>query len=128
VPKKQLGSVERAKPQSKIRVGEDILVGTVTVKTFRISSPYGLVTVKSDDIRRIRPGFRAVLIKGGQWTTELRDKTHLRGILTDQSLRIKTCYGTMVVPLAQIQHCAFAADGKSVRVQCLGSDLFVGSL
>ena len=123
-----VGLKGQGKPQIKIRAGETVLLGTVTIKQFRVASPYGLVTVKLNEIRRIRPGFRDVAVKGGQWTIELRDKTYLRGIPTDQSLRIETRYGTMVVPLAQIQHCAFGADGKSVRVQCRGFDRIVGSL
>ena len=123
-----VGLKGRAKPQNKIRAGENTLVGTITVKTFRIASPYGLLTVKLDDIRRIRPGFRAVSVKAGQWSVQLRDKSHLRGIPTAQSLRIETRHGTMVVPLAQIWKATFAADGKTISVKCWGPDRIVGSL
>jgi len=126
--KKQRGSVERSKPQSEIRAGETILLGTVTVRQFRIASPYGNVTVKLDDIHRIRPGFRAVSGMLGRWAVELRDKTRLKGKAIGQSLRVQTRYGTMVVPLAQIQQATFATDGKSIRVQCWGADRIAGAI
>jgi len=125
-----VGGKGQTKPQSKIRAGETVLLGTVTVKTFRIASPYGPVTAKLDNIRRIRPGVRDVSVKGGQWSVQLRDKTktHLRGIATGQSLRVQTRYGTMIVPPAQIWKATFAAAGKSISVQCLSSDRIAGTL
>ena len=126
--KKQRESVERAKAQSKIQAGETTLLGTVTVKQFRIASPYGRITVKLDEIHRIHPGARATLGKLGRWAVELRDRTRLRGMVTGQSLRILTRYGPMVVPFAQIQKATFAADGKSIGVQCWNSDRIVGVL
>jgi hypothetical protein len=116
------------KLQSTVQADVNTFIGTVTVKQFRISSPYGPVTVKLDNIRRIRPGFQAAGFKGGQWTVELRDKTRLKGMVLDRSFRIKTRYGTMTVPLAQIMNAAFTADGKSIRLQCQGLDLIVGAL
>ncbi len=126
--KEQRGSVEQAKPQCKIRAGESTLVGILAVKKFRIASPYGPVTMKLDAVHRIFPAVKATPGKLGQWTIELRDKTRFRGMLVNKTLRIQTRYGTMVVPLAQIWKVTFAADGKTIRVQCRGSDRIVGTL
>jgi formylglycine-generating enzyme len=118
----------RGKPQITIRAGETVLLGTVTIKQFRITSPYGLVTVKLNDIRRISPGFHAVLVKGGRWAVDLRDKTRLTGMAVGQSLSVETRCGTIVIPPAHIWKAAFTTGGKSVRVQCRGSDRIVGAL
>ena len=124
-----VGLKNRAKPQCKIRAGETTLLGTVAVKEFRIASPYGRVTVQLSDVRRLRPAARAARSKlFGRWDVELRDGTHLRGIATGQSLRVRSRYGIMVVPVAQIQKATFAFDRKSVRVECRTSDRIVGSL
>jgi len=123
-----LNNVERAEPQLKIRARGNTLLGTVAIRQFQIASPYGPVTVKLDQVRRIRPDVRATRGKLGPWDVELRDRTHLRGIAISQPLRVRTCYGTMVVPFAQIQKATFGADGKSIRVQCRGSDRIVGAL
>jgi len=75
---KQRGSVDRAQAPSKIQAGETTLLGTVTVKQFRLASPYGGITVKLDDIHRIRPAARATASKFGRWAVKLRVKTRLR--------------------------------------------------
>jgi HEAT repeat protein/formylglycine-generating enzyme required for sulfatase activity len=123
-----VGLKDRGKPQSKVRVGEDTIVGTVTTDEFKIVSPYGKVTVKMDDVHRIGPGIRGVPDKLGQWTVELRDKTRLKGMVISKTLCIKTRYGTLVVPLARIQKAIFAADGKNIRATCRNSDRIVGTL
>ena len=73
------------------------------------------------------PGVRATSGKLGRRTVELRDGTHLKGIMLSRSLRVQTRYGTMVVPLAHIHKADVASDGKSVRVQCRGPDQFAGA-
>ena len=114
-------------PRSKVRADVNTFIGTVTVDEFRIASPYGRFTVKLDDVHRVSPGFRLTSSQLGQWVVELRDKTRLKGIPISQSLRVRTRYGTMVVPLDQIQEAIFAADGKSICVQSWNSDRIVGS-
>ena len=118
--------------QSKVRAGKNTFVGTVAVDAFRIACPYGNVAVKLDDVHRIRPAgtrtIRPISSRLGQLVVDLRDKTRLRGIPIDRSLRLQTRCGTMAVPLGHIRKAAFAADGKSIRLQCWGSDRIVGSL
>ena len=120
------------KPRSKVRAGESTLVGTITVKKFRIASPYGPVTVKLDDVHRICPAkvqtVRLTSSQLGRWAVELRDKTRLKGMVTSRSLRVQTRYGTMVAPFRRIQEASSTADGKSICVQCWGSDRIVGTL
>jgi formylglycine-generating enzyme len=123
-----VGLKGRAKPQSKIRVGENVLVGTLKIGQFRITSPYGNVIAKLDEVSRIRPGTRAASGKFGQWSVKLRDKTCLKGMAISQSLRIRTRHGTLIVPLAQIQNASFAADKKNILVQCCNSDRIAGTL
>jgi len=127
-----VGLNDRAKPQSKIQAGKSTLVGTVTVKQFRIDSPYGRITVKLDKVHRVRPAEAGIVStapnKLERLIVELRDKTRLKGIPISQALRVQTRCGTMVVPFAQIQKAIFAPDGKSIRVLCWGSDRIVGAL
>ena len=119
---------DRAQLQTKIRAGETTLLGTLTVKQFRITSPYGRLTVKLDDIRRICPGVQAAAGMLAKWTVELRSKTHIRGTVIGKTLRIQTRYGPMVVPLAQIQNAAFGADGRSIRIVCRNFDRMTGAI
>jgi len=84
--------------------------------------------VKSRAVRRIRPADKTPPGRLGRWTVELRDKTRLTGMPLSKSLRVRTDYGTMVVPLARIQEATFAADRKAVRVHCRGSDRIVGTV
>ena len=128
VLKKQRESVDRAQGQSKIQAGGTTLLGTVAVKEFRIASPYGPVAVKLDDIRRIRPAVRVTPGKFGRWIIALRDGTRLKGKVTDQSLRVRSRYGTIVVPFAQIQQATFGSDGMTVRARCRNSDRIIGAL
>jgi len=114
--------------RSKVRTGHNAFLGTVTVKQFRIAGPYGNVTVKLDDVRRIRRAAPATANKFRRWTIELRDKTRLKGVATGQSLRIQTHYGTIVVPFRHIQEAIFAADRKAIHVHCLNSDRIVGAI
>jgi WD40 repeat protein len=114
--------------RSKLRAGENTFIGTIAADKFRITSPYGPVTVKLDDVYRIHPGFQATSNKRGRWDVELRDKSRLKGMMISQSLRLRTRYGTMVVPFGHIQTTVFAADGKSVCVRCWDSDRIVGTL
>ena len=123
-----VGLKNRSKRQSKLRAGETTLLGTVTVGQFLIASPYGRFTVKLDDVRRIRSGFRAAPRQLGPRVIDLHDRTRLKGIVVSKTLRILTHYGTAVVPLARIQKATFAADGKSIHAQCWGSDRIVGVL
>jgi formylglycine-generating enzyme required for sulfatase activity len=116
------------KLRSTVRADVNTFVGTVTVKQFRIASPYGDVTVKLDQIRRIRPGSQAAGFKADRWTIELRDGTGLKGMAFNRSFSIQTPYGRMAVPPDQIVTAAFAPDGKSIRVECQGSDRIVGTL
>jgi formylglycine-generating enzyme required for sulfatase activity len=120
--------VRPLKLRSTVQADVNRFIGTVTVKQFRIASVGGDVTVKLDDIRRIRPGVPTAGIKLGRWTVELRDKTRLEGMVLNRSLRVKTRYGTMAVPLAQIMKADFSADGKPARIRCRGSDRIVGAL
>ena len=116
-------------PRSKIRTRINTFAGTVAVDEFRLAGPYGPLTVKLDDVRRIRSAIRITVPKRrDRWDVELRDRTHIRGTATGQSLRIKTRYGTMVVPPARIQLCAFGDAGKRVRAECWGSDRIAGSI
>ena len=115
------------KLQSKVRADGNALLGTVTGDEFRITSPYGRITVKLDEVHRIRAGFRAASGKVGRWAVELRDKTRLNGKAISQSLRVQTRYGTIVVPFRQIQEANFATDGKSICVLCWNFDRIVGT-
>ena len=115
-------------PRSKIWAGETMLLGTVTVKQFRIAGLCGPVTVKLDDVHRIRPAVPVTPGKLDQWVIALRDRTRLKGKVIGQSLRVRTYYGTVVVPFAQIQQATLAADGKTIRVQCRNSDRIIGAL
>ena len=121
-------SVGPAKPRSRVRAGGATLIGTVTVKEFRIAGPSGRITVKLSEVSRIRPAVRSVPGKLDHWSVELRDGTRLKGMAVRASLRIRTRYGTMVVPPARIQTAAFAAAGKTVRLQCRNSDRIIGAL
>ena len=56
------GSVERAKPRSKVQTGQNTFLGAITVKQFRIASPYGPVTVKLDKVRRVLYAPRALQV------------------------------------------------------------------
>jgi len=116
------------KLRSTVQADVNTFVGAITVKQFRIASAFGDVTVKLDDIRRIRPGSRAAPVELGQWALELRDKKRLEGLVLNRSIRVKTRYGTITVPLGRMMRAAFSADGKSIRVQCRGSDRIVGTL
>jgi formylglycine-generating enzyme required for sulfatase activity len=116
------------KLRSTVQANVNTFVGTVTVKQFRIASAYGNVTVKLDEIRRIRPGFQAARFKPDRWIIELRDKTRLKGMVLNRSFRVQTPYGKMAVPPAQIVSAALAADGKGIRLQCQGADRIVGAI
>ena len=126
------GMGEPLKPQSKILVGKDMLVGSVTIRQFRITSPYGHVSVKLDEVHRILAtevrSTRAAPGKLGRWSVLLRDKIRIKGVVVSKSLRIQTRSGTVVVPFRHIQRATFAADGKSLRVQCRNSDRIVGAI
>ena len=120
-PDAPLAMTRTLKPHSTVRAGAAVLVGTVTVKQFRIAGPRGPVTVRPDEIRRIcRP------LRFG-WDVELRDMTHVRGMAITRSLRVRTRYGAVVVPLIRMQKATFAADGKTVRVQYRNSDHIAGT-
>jgi len=121
-------TVRPFKPRSTIQADVNRFVGTVTVKQFRVASACGDVTVKLEDIRRIRRGSPAAPVKLGQWAVELRDKTRIEGMVLNRSLRVKTRYGTMSVPLAQIMRASFSGDGKSIRIRCRGSNRIFGAL
>ena len=115
--------------RTRIKADVNTFVGTLSVKEFRVASLYGPVTLKLDDIHRIRPAGRtAPTERTGRWDVELRDGTHLRGIPTNTSLRFQTHYGTMTVPLARMQELDITIDEKSFLVKCLDSDRLVGSL
>ena len=120
------------KPQSKGLASEEWpyktnLLGTVTIREFRIASLQGRVIVRLDDVHRIRPA-ASTPRKFGPLVVDLRDKTRLKGVAISQSLCIQTHYRTMVVPFAEIQKATFAADGKSICVQCCNTDRIVGAL
>jgi len=118
-------------PRSKVRTGANTFVGTFTTKEFKIAGPYGDVIAKLDELHRIGPPVRPAppaRSKSGSWGVALRDKSHFEGVALSPSLRVRPRYGTMVVPLAQIKQAVFAADGKSVRVQCWGSNRVVGAV
>ena len=118
-------------PRSKIRTGMNTFVGTLATEEFRIASPYGSLTVKLDELRRIGPPAQpksAAPSKRGRWGIELRDKTHIEGIALSRSLRVQARYGIMVVPLARIKQATFGPDGKSVHVKCWGSDRIAGAV
>ena len=115
-------------PQSKVQAGENIFVGALAVKEFRITSPNGRFTVKLDDIHRIRPGFQSARGLLANWTVELRDKTRLKGTVLNRAIRIQTRYGPMVVPPAQIRKAVFGSDGKNIRTVCWNSDRIIGSI
>jgi WD40 repeat protein len=112
---------------SKIRAGENVFVGAVTEKQFRIASPYGLVTVKPENVRRISPGAEVSPSKLARWNIDLHDKTRLRCIVISKSFSVQTCVGTLEVPLDQIWTAIFAADGKNVHIKCRGSDRISGT-
>ena len=77
--------VRPLQPKSKVRAGKSTLLGTVTVRQFRVDSPYGPVTVKLDDVHRIRPAktqsVHTIPNKLERLVVELRDKTHLKGMV-----------------------------------------------
>jgi len=114
-------------PRSKVRAGHNTFLGTVTVRQFKIASPYGSAIVKLDELRRIGPAARAARSKRGRWGVELRDKTRVEGTAISGSLQARTRYGTMVVPCGQIQRATIAADGKSIRLQCHNADRIAGT-
>jgi len=118
--------------QSTVRADGTVLVGTVTVERFPIASPYGRAGVKLGQVRRIRPAAaRAVPVaarKLDQWDVELRNRTRIEGAAISGALRVRTPYGTMVVPFGRIGMAIFARDGKSVRVQCRNFDRIIGTL
>jgi len=116
--------------KSSVRTGKSALVGTITVKQFRITGPYGRIAVKLEDLYRIRPGSQATSGKPGRRVIELRDKTRIKGMVIGQPLRVRTRCGTIVVPFDRIRKATFssATDGKSVRVQCWNFDRITGAL
>jgi len=114
--------------RSKVQADINVFIGTITVKQFKITSPYGPVTVKLDAVCRIRPSVKVGPRKFGQCVVNLSDKTHLSGVMIGQPLRVQTRYGTMNVPPAQILEATFADDGKSVRVQCPNNDRITGTV
>ena len=114
---------------TRIKADVNTFAGTLTVKEFRIASLYGPVTLKLDDIHRIRPAVQTAPGKpAGRWDVELRDGTHLRGVATNPPLRFKTHYGTMLVPPARIQTARITIDEKNFLVKLRNSDRLVGSL
>lgn len=121
-------SNKQAQPQHTVQAGKNTFVGTVTVKQFRIGSPYGHFTVKLDDIHRVCPGVQAIPGKFGRWAVGLRDKTRLRGMVISKSLSVQSRYGTAVVPFSHIERATFASDRKAIRVQCWGSDRIFGAI
>ena len=114
--------------RSRIRTSANTFFGTLVTVEFRIASPYGPVTVKADELLRISPAARFVRGKRGRWGVQLRNGTYVAGIATGQSLGVQSRYGTMVVPLAQIEQATFAGGGKSVQVTCWGGDRFAGAV
>ena len=116
-------------PRSKVRTGHNTFLGTVTVRQFRIASPYGSVTVKLDEVWRIRPvkASRVRLVPGkfGRWVVEPRGGPYLRGRMVGRSLRVQTRFGTMIIPFGRIKTVTFTADGKTVRVECWGSAAWI---
>ena len=115
--------------QSIVVAGGNKFVGKIAVDEFRITHPCGRLTVKLKDILLIRPGARtAGRNLTGWWDVELPDRTHIKCKPINPSLRVKTRYGTLLVPRSRIQQATFGADGKSVRVKCWGSGRIVGAL
>ena len=116
--------------QGTVRAGRTTLVGTITVKQFQITSPYGRISVKLSQVRRIRPVASHVVAQADpvdKWVVTLRDKSRLKCAAVSP-LRVQTPYGAVVVPLGHVQQARFAATGRSVRIQCHNSDRFIGTL
>ncbi len=113
--------------RSTIKADVNTFVGTITVKQFKIASPYGPVVVKLEDIRRIRQGPKDVSAKVDKWSVRLRDKTRLKGVVLNPTIRVKTPYGTMLVPPADILKATFADDGTTIVAQCRTSARIAGA-
>jgi len=114
------------KPRSTIQADVNTFVGTITVKQFKIASPYGPVVVKLEDIRRIRQSPKDTSSKIDNWSLTLRDKTRLKGVVLNPTIRIKTPYGTMLVPPTDILKATFADDAKTIVAQCRTSARIAG--
>jgi len=120
-------------PRSEVQTGHNRFLGTLTVREFKIAGPYGPLTVKIDEVRRIRPvkASRVRVVPGrfGQWVVERREGPCLRGSPAGRSLRVQTRFGTMTIPFGWIKTVTFTADRKSLYVQCWGSAArFAGTL
>jgi len=123
---------EAIQPQSRIvasgRSRRSEFYGTVKVKQFRITSPYGPVVVTLADLCEISRVEPPALGKFGRWAVELRDRTHVRGTVSNKSFRVETPYGTVAVPLSLIEEATFAADGNAIHVRCWEADRIDGTI
>jgi formylglycine-generating enzyme required for sulfatase activity len=114
------------KPRSTIQADVNTFIGTITVKRFKIASPYGPVVVKLEDIRRIRQSPKDTSAKIDKWSVTMRDKTSLKGVVLNQSIRVKTPYGTMLVPPADILKATLSDDAKIVVLKTRTSARITG--
>ncbi|MBT3201004.1 MAG: formylglycine-generating enzyme family protein [Phycisphaerales bacterium] len=114
------------KLRSTIQADVNTFVGRITVKQFNISTPYGQVAVKLEDIRRIRQSPKDASAKIDKWSITLRDKTDLKGVVLNPTIRVKTPYGIILVPPADILKATLADDAKTVVLQTRTSARIVG--
>jgi WD40 repeat protein len=122
--------VKPLKPRSTILTNANKFHGTITIKEFCITSTYGPVTVRLDDIYRIRrlTNLQISLApdKFGNWEVKQRNGPYIEGKMLSQSLRIQTHFGPISVPFERIKTAAFSADRKTVRLECWGATSFTG--
>ena len=116
------------KARSRIRTDANTFSGTLAAEELKIASRYGSVAVKVSELVRVGPTARTAAGKRRLWRVELRDNTHITAAPLSRSLQVRPRYGTMVVPMDQIEQATFAKDGKSVRVQCWGPDRIAGAV
>jgi len=116
------------KARSRIRTDANTFSGTLAAGQLKIASRYGSVAVKVSDLVRIGPTARTAVSKRKLWRVELRDNSHITARPISRSLQVRSRYGTMVVPMGQIEQATFANDAKSVRIRCWGSDRIAGAV
>ncbi len=116
------------KARSEVRTDTNTFSGTLTAGELKIASRYGSVVVKVNELVRIDPIAQTAPSKRRLWRVELCDNTHVTATPISRSLHVRPRYGTMVVPMAQIEQATFAKNGKSVRITCWGSDRIAGTV
>jgi len=116
------------KARSRIRTDANAFSGTLPARQLKIASRYGPVVVKVSELVSIAPTARTAVSKRKLWRVELRDNSHITARPISRSLHVRSRYGTMVVPMDQIEQATFANGAKSVRVQCWGSDRIDGAV